>query len=54
MPYGAWIVSVVGLSLFTWMVYMVVRALNAQSPPYGMGGYGRGSEADKQVHHRAS
>ena len=52
MPYGAWIVTVVGLSLFSWMVYMVVRALTTEFPPYGLGGYGHGSEADKQSHHR--
>jgi hypothetical protein len=54
MPYGAWIVTVVGLSLFTWMVYMVARALTTSFPPYGLGGYGRGSEADKRSRGRVS
>jgi len=53
MPYGAWIVTVVGLGLFSWMVYMVARALTTQFPPYGMGGYGHGSEADKHRRDRA-
>lgn len=53
MPYGAWIVTVVGLSLFVWMVYMVARALKAPFPPFGMGGYGKGSEAEKHAGHKA-
>jgi len=53
MQYG-WIVLVGLAGLLAWALWMVARALNAPSEPFGMGGYGKGPESDKRAHPRAS
>jgi len=50
MAYG-WIVLAVLGCLLGWALWMVMKALNAPSEPFGYGGYGKGPESDKQ--HRA-
>jgi len=55
MEYG-WIVLAGVAGLTGWAIWMVARALSAPSPPFGLGGYGTGPEANKRVrpHPKAS
>jgi len=42
-----WLVLAVFGVLLAWAIWMCAKAINSPSEPFGQGGYGSGSEADK-------